>query len=131
MVGEKARTLERERAKRTRGALGSGPGAGDERKMAIHLEAGDLRNLERAQFQFLGDRPTRDEANAESDFHRRLDCFGGIEIHHVLERLQLEARILESHFDDAARSGTLFAHQKIGGQRVARETSDRLRMPGA
>ena len=81
--------------------------------MAVHLKAGNLRNLEGAQFQLLGDGPTRDEADAEANFHSGLDGFGGIEIHHVLEGLEFEVRFLECHLNHAARAGTLFAHQKV------------------
>ena len=86
--------------------------------MAVDFQAGNFRDLECAQFQFFRDRPARDKANAESDFHGGFDGFSGIEIHHVLEQLEMQAGFFQSDLDDTARSGTLFAHQKIGGQQL-------------
>ena len=51
--------------------------------------------------------------DAQARFRAGLDGFGGIEVHHVFERLELEARFLECDLDHAARAGTLFAHQKV------------------
>jgi len=72
--------------------------------MAHNSETCDLRNLQRTQFQFLGNGPTRNEADAESCFHCRLDRFGGIEVHHIVERLELEAGIFKSYLDHVARA---------------------------
>src|ERR1035438_2217759 len=112
-VGEKPGTLEGESAKCAGWALRLGAGARNQRKVAVKFEAGNFRNLERTQFQFFGDGPAGDESDSEADFDRGLDGFGGIEIHDVLERLELEASVLQSDLDDATGAGTLFPHQKI------------------
>ena len=59
---------------------------GHERKMAGDLKAPDLHNFQDSEFQLFCNRPARDEANAQSGFDGGLDRFGGIEIHHALER---------------------------------------------
>jgi len=86
--------------------------------MARDFKAGHVHDFQRAQFQFFGDGPARDEADAETDFDGGLDGLGGVEVHHMFERLELETRVLESELDDAARTGTLFPHQKIGGEEL-------------
>jgi len=86
--------------------------------MARDSETWNFHNLKRAQFQFLGDGPARNEADAESGLDRGLDGFGGIEVHHVQERFELEASLLEGDLDDASRAGAVFAHKEIRGQEL-------------
>src|SRR5258708_10025812 len=108
--GEKRGTPERERSERARRTLGFRPGAPNEGKIAHDAEACNLRNLERAELQLVGNGPTRNEADPESCFHCRFDRFGGIEVHHILERLELEAGVFKSQRDHVARASTMFTH---------------------
>ena len=98
--------------------------------MARDFETSDFHYLQHAQFELFGDGPARNEPDSESGFHGRLDGFGGIEIHHTLESLELQAGFLdESSFDDAAGAGTLFAHEKIRREELLGERGDRTRNP--
>src|SRR6266404_1990290 len=96
-TGEEPGTPERECTERSRRTLRLRPGARNEGKMAHNSETCNLRNLERPKFQLFGNGPTRNEADGESCFHCGLDRLGGIEVHHTLKRLELEAGILKSH----------------------------------
>jgi len=118
-AGEQAGALKCKNTKGGGWTLGLGASAGDEGEMAIHFEPGDLGNFQCAQFEFFGDGPARDEADAEADFDSGLDRFGGIEIHDAVEQLEFEAGILKSEFDDAARAGALFAHQQFRRQQLS------------
>src|SRR5215472_14768858 len=48
----------------------------------------------------------------KSCFHRGFDGLRRIEIHHALERLELDSCSLKRRFDHASRSGALLAHQQ-------------------
>src|SRR6202011_2654407 len=87
-AGENPGTPERECSERPRRTLRFRPRAPDQGKMARDAQTRNLRNFQRVQFQFFGNRPARNKADAESCFHCRLDRLGGIEVHHVLERLK-------------------------------------------
>src|ERR1039457_3094504 len=103
-VGEKPGTLEGESAKCAGWALRLGAGTRKQPKGAVKFEGGNFRSLERAQFHSIGDGPAGDESDSEADFDGGLDGFGGIEIHDVLERLELEASVLQSDLDEIGRA---------------------------
>src|SRR5215469_12661001 len=110
---EQAGTPESECAERSGGALRFRSCEGNESEVPRGSDTAHISDFQSPQLQLLRNRPARNKAYAKSCFHRGLYRFGGVQVHDVLEGLQLEMRLFKSHLDDTARARTLFAHQQI------------------